>query len=405
LSHAPERKEKVCLNCSADLHGLYCHRCGQQNVEPKESVWGLITHFFYDITHFDGKFFSTLKYLAIRPGFLSAEYIKGRRASYLNPIRMYIFTSALFFIIFFSVTGIDNIGPSPNNDDDDSTATDSISIARARAAALKFADTKADSQAILKALNRLEDSLESKETKLSNPTERLSNSKQANTSGVKGDTGAVKGNIARTDDDDTADVKPKRKKKNGGWAFKMTRLDYKTVEQYDSVQNTLPPDKRDNWFERLMTRRQIVLKKKYGDDGTTLMKAWLNAFFHQFPKLLFVSLPIFALILRLLYIRRKQFYYVDHGIFSIHIYIFSFIVLLISMGLSWLSSASGWSLFDWLQLPLWLYLIYYDYKAMRNFYGQGTGKTLVKFILLNVLAQITIIILFAVFFIFAAFQL
>ena len=100
---AQERKEKICLNCTADLQGRYCHICGQENTEPKESVWGLITHFFYDITHFDGKFFSTLKYLAFKPGFLSAEYVKGRRASYLNPIRMYVFTSAIFFIIFFYI--------------------------------------------------------------------------------------------------------------------------------------------------------------------------------------------------------------------------------------------------------------------------------------------------------------
>ena len=81
---------------------MYCHICGQENVEPKESVWHLVTHYFNDITHFDGKFFSTLKLLLLRPGFLPAEYVRGRRASYLNPIRMYIFTSFLFFLIFFS---------------------------------------------------------------------------------------------------------------------------------------------------------------------------------------------------------------------------------------------------------------------------------------------------------------
>lgn len=389
LSHSAERKEKVCLNCNAELHGRFCHLCGQENREPKESVWGLITHFFNDITHFDGKFFSTLKYLATKPGFLSAEYIKGRRADYLNPIRMYIFTSALFFIIFFSVAGIDNIGPSGKYTDKDSTDIDSaIVVADTRRAALRFAETKADSLAILNVLSRLEDSLQAKDARLAK---------------AKGDTAAVKsGNEINANGDTT---KVKRKRKNKGWNINMTKSEYTDEKQYDSVQNTLPSEQRDNWFERLMNRRQIVLKKKYGDDGTVLMKAWLNSFIHQFPKLLFVSLPIFALMLRLLYIRRKQFYYVDHGIFSIHIYIFDFILLLVSMGLSWLSNISGWSVFDWLQLPLWLYLLYYHYKAMRNFYRQGTGKTLVKFILLNVLAFISIIILFGLFFIFAAFQI
>ena len=197
-----------------------------------------------------------------------------------------------------------------------------------------------------------------------------------------------------------------KKKRKGGWNTSLSKAKYKTIEQYDSAQKALAEDKRDNWFERMMNHRSIVLTKKYGDDDNALMKAWLNSFIHQFPKLLFISLPIFALILRLLYIRRrKQFYYVDHGIFSIHIYIFSFIVLLVAFALSWLDGLTGWSLFSWLQAPLWIYLLYYDYKAMRNFYGQGTGKTLVKFLLLNMLAFIVIVILFAAFFILAAFQL
>ena len=104
MSHLHERKEKICLNCKSVIYGRFCHVCGQENIEPKETFWGLLTHFVYDVTHFDGKFFDTTKYLLFRPGFLALEYLRGRRASYLNPIRMYVFTSAFFFIIFSSLT-------------------------------------------------------------------------------------------------------------------------------------------------------------------------------------------------------------------------------------------------------------------------------------------------------------
>ncbi|HRO68985.1 MAG TPA: DUF3667 domain-containing protein [Chitinophagaceae bacterium] len=107
MSHRPERKEKDCLNCGTIVQGKYCHVCGQENTEPKESFWGMVSHFFNDITHFDGKFFTTLRVLLTRPGFLSAEYMRGRRMSYLNPVRMYVFTSALFFLIFFSIRNPD----------------------------------------------------------------------------------------------------------------------------------------------------------------------------------------------------------------------------------------------------------------------------------------------------------
>ena len=63
----------------------------------------MFTHFFYDITHFDGSFFVTLKDLLFKPGFLSREYMLGRRKKYLHPVRMYVFTSAVFFLVFFSL--------------------------------------------------------------------------------------------------------------------------------------------------------------------------------------------------------------------------------------------------------------------------------------------------------------
>ena len=103
MSHIPQRKEKDCLNCGAIVQGRFCHVCGQENVVPKESFWHMVIHFFYDITHFDSKFFETLKDLVTKPGFLSKEYMKGRRASYLHPVKMYVFTSAVFFLRFTSL--------------------------------------------------------------------------------------------------------------------------------------------------------------------------------------------------------------------------------------------------------------------------------------------------------------
>jgi hypothetical protein len=104
MSHSHERAEKTCLNCGASpLHDRYCHHCGQENVVPRQTLWHLLVHFANDITHFDGKFFETMKMLLFKPGFLSAEYVKGRRTKYLDPIRMYLFISATFFLVFTSV--------------------------------------------------------------------------------------------------------------------------------------------------------------------------------------------------------------------------------------------------------------------------------------------------------------
>lgn len=87
------RNENDCLNCSATVAGRYCSQCGQENRDPRESFGELPYHFFSDFTHFDSKFFTTIKDLVLYPGFLTKEYIAGKRMHYLNPIRMYIFIS------------------------------------------------------------------------------------------------------------------------------------------------------------------------------------------------------------------------------------------------------------------------------------------------------------------------
>ena len=96
------RPNNTCLNCGHIVEERFCTHCGQENLEPKETVGHLISHFFEDLTHFDGKFFVTVKDLIIKPGFLTREYVAGRRMSYLNPIRMYIFISAMFFLVLFA---------------------------------------------------------------------------------------------------------------------------------------------------------------------------------------------------------------------------------------------------------------------------------------------------------------
>jgi hypothetical protein len=90
------------LNCGRQVQERFCTHCGQENTEPAESFGHLVSHFLQDVTHYDSKFFTSLKDLVFRPGFLTREYNAGRRMSYLNPIRMYVFISAVFFLVLFS---------------------------------------------------------------------------------------------------------------------------------------------------------------------------------------------------------------------------------------------------------------------------------------------------------------
>ncbi|MFN2440519.1 MAG: hypothetical protein ABR503_15045, partial [Chitinophagaceae bacterium] len=102
---------------------------------------------------------------------------------------------------------------------------------------------------------------------------------------------------------------------------------YKSTREYDSVQRTRPEEKRDNWLERIITRKGIEINQKYKSNIRAGANILLNDFLHKLPYMLFISLPLFALILKLLYIRHKNFYYSDHTIFTLFHYILSFMLL------------------------------------------------------------------------------
>jgi hypothetical protein len=352
------------------LYGRYCHVCGQENIEPKETVWGLVSHFFYDITHFDGKFFSTSKYLITRPGFLPQEYLKGRRARYLHPIRMYVFSSALFFIFLFSMFNVEKI-------------------------------------------HWRRDKNEKKEAAVVEHTTATTGGKPYR---YHGDSTKKLGTAGGGKHDSDINVNPgatpqPEMKKDAGrkdYTFPNTLIvidpdpRYTSVEQYDSIQRTLPASQRSSWIERLGKHRDIELHNRYGDNKEAMIRDLIEHFMHTFPYLLFVSLPLYALYLRLLYRRHKQFYYVNHGIFLIYLYIFTFILLLVYFGLTKIQESLNWDWLGWVEALLLLSGVYYAYKAMRKFYGQRRGKTLLKFFILNTLAFFSVIFLFAVFFLFVA---
>ncbi|HQS56684.1 MAG TPA: hypothetical protein PLK14_16390, partial [Sediminibacterium sp.] len=168
---------------------------------------------------------------------------------------------------------------------------------------------------------------------------------------------------------------------------------------YDSIQNSLPPSKRKNFFVARLQRQNLILKEKYGDETT---KVVLDKFRHMFPQMLFVSLPMFALFLTLLYVRRKDLFYVNHVVFTIHLYCATFILILGSL---WFGSILGWAhLKTEISNGIFSFLtMFYWYKAFRNFYAQSRKKTVLKYVLLIFLNIFLMLLLFGSFFMFSYF--
>ena len=98
------QSEKICHNCDAPIQGLYCHDCGQKYVEKKVGVKTIVSDFFDDYFTVDSKIIKSILPLLFKPGFLTNEYLAGRRESYVKPFRIYIITSMLFFFFVFMNT-------------------------------------------------------------------------------------------------------------------------------------------------------------------------------------------------------------------------------------------------------------------------------------------------------------
>lgn len=89
----------TCLNCETPLNGSYCHSCGQKNIPKKLGIVQLVLLFFGEFFNYDGRFFRSIRLLTTQPAGLSLAYRDGKRSNYVNPIRFYLFTSAIYFLV------------------------------------------------------------------------------------------------------------------------------------------------------------------------------------------------------------------------------------------------------------------------------------------------------------------
>jgi hypothetical protein len=103
-------KGPACANCGAHYLESYrdarfCPACGQENHDLNVPLRHLIAEAAEGLFHFDTKSVRTLRALAFRPGFLTVEFLRGRRVPYVMPVRLYVFVSFLFFLVLALFSG------------------------------------------------------------------------------------------------------------------------------------------------------------------------------------------------------------------------------------------------------------------------------------------------------------
>ncbi len=135
-----------CPNCGAAAGDAYCPHCGQEQHDLHRSMGALLHEALDSLAGWDGKIPATLWLLVRRPGQLTLEFLAGRRARYLRPLRLYLTLSLVYFVTLSLDWGGDDrvLNVQTSGPADSAAVRDSIAEARTDSVADARADSIAD---------------------------------------------------------------------------------------------------------------------------------------------------------------------------------------------------------------------------------------------------------------------
>ena len=87
----------ACPNCGVRRQGRFCAACGQNDRDYLRSPFAVVRDILAETFEADSRLWRTMRALFLRPGLLSLEFSRSRRARYLSPLRLYVFASLLYF--------------------------------------------------------------------------------------------------------------------------------------------------------------------------------------------------------------------------------------------------------------------------------------------------------------------
>ena len=93
-----------CPSCGKKFEGPFCYACGEKQTSPKDYTLKKYAAQAIDMfTHFDGKFFRTIKYLLFFPGKLTQENLAGRKVGLMKPVQLFVLISLVYFFLMKNV--------------------------------------------------------------------------------------------------------------------------------------------------------------------------------------------------------------------------------------------------------------------------------------------------------------
>jgi hypothetical protein len=364
-----------CENCGAPLTGEFCAQCGQHAIDYRRSIFRVLVDAADSFLNWDTKFLQTMTVLLLRPWKLTNDFNAGRRARYVHPLRLYLIASIIFFLVAraldlqspgaIELTAQDReelVANLSKLTGPDSPLTpeqrEQVEAARAKLSEGQGALSEQERDELKKAFRAF---LKSNLRKTLKPEERA----------------AVASAIARIPKipDPPTDAKP------GDPPADPTAPGISPASpkprKHDPIHFTMGPDDGTKTpFEGWMEKQ---IKEKIGEDGSNA-RLFLDTLRSNIPVMMLCCIPLFAFVLKILYIRKRR-YYVEHLVYALHIHTFLYVGVIVTSLLA--MGADRWR--PWLSgliIGVFSCAIFVQiFLSIRHVYGQGWFFTMFKFLL------------------------
>jgi hypothetical protein len=353
-----------CLNCGEVLTGQHCAHCGQRARVRVLSLWGMTRDLLGDFLDWDARIWRTLRPLAFKPGKLTLDYLRGKRASYTPPFRMYVILSVAFFLVA-SLGGDPGSGVHFKIDQEGGASLQISPDEPATAPAGKQSPPVASAPA--EGAPAVAPALAAPAPELDAETERL-----------------VEIIVKRMPEKDRAQARKELRAK----LATVPASDLGVVKQMmhdpcssENVKFDIGPLGKE--YE---PRLRQACRKIWTDTP-----GFGRALFQNIPKMMFIFLPLIAVVMYVLYIGSGR-YYVEHLLFVVHYHAFFFLGGLAILLLERAAAITPGTKFAQVAqfaggVTIAAFVIYapvYLYLAMRLVYGQGRIVTFLKYSTLGI---------------------
>jgi hypothetical protein len=329
----------ACLNCGTELLGPFCYYCGQPDKNLIRFFPALVRDLLEDVVDFDSRFMRTLKPLLLHPGKLTRDYLLGRRFRYVPPMRLYIFSSMVFFILAAMLTG-QAIDISSGKPGDGIHINFGEAVSKGLEEAVRQGKlSTGDADAITKIMDK-----------------------------IPGPEDDATPPAAEGQDKDVIII--------GGKPWDR---------ETNPFNAPFMPDFINEWINR-----EIEESPQKGREIEANPNLIVDKVFDVLPAAVFVMLPLVALLFKFWYLFAGK-YYVEHLIYALHNHAFLFVVFtltLLSDSLSsWLDPAQAGGISrasSWLNIVLLGWIPLYLLLSLKTVYRQGWAMTFMKFSVIGI---------------------